>query len=696
MAKYSRGGDIRFISDNGSDHWPEVTYRGEARRRAFTAGTLLNILDNAEGKPGDEGVWLSILIAELTRLNSVYSDTLALSDVLYTLPVEVKQLLTRLENLEGVVERNPENRLKWRLTDDGRKALNLAFSTMKKVDSSLIQTRNLIMAWAPDGYPLEKLYPKSSDVDASEFDVVEASGDEPARAPSATSARYEGDSRGHSADGKEASKKLAAAYRDEDNDFDLSKDERDEIFDRYDTEQANELAKTDVSIDSGHGESAADGSAEVPQANTMMGLGEEFESTLPRRRIVRRRPTYRQWLTIAHQQPGVMLGAMLHLQFYAPEDVAAALARDFDNPVAVKMKTDTRRMKTKIKRVGEVARLILGGGPESIWVGKPLVPNTVHEEIVAFHAAGTGGFHARMIENSSYAIDLYFGSDVTLNDYESYKQFMVVLERESVEQSIDSRREQFVKAVRAGESDSESKTKGLTEDGDIEARFNQKLALTSVDDEFSRQYGSGMSLVHQGQELLMEPGILPKRRCLHVESNEKREAVSQCRRLAAGTSDFCELHGGSILADDGELRSLMAANARKLVSMSGRALDTVFDVMVNSPNDMTRLQAAKIVLDKSGFADNIDVTIAGKNAGAGEDEETPEHLDPAKIVRTRLDRLGASLKEFISSPEPEPETSEDVIEGDIDYAPRGYDEGVEEASAEEYAEYEDEDTSSDS
>ena len=327
-------------------------------------------------------------------------------------------------------------------------------------------------------------------------------------------------------------------------------------------------------------------------------------------------------------------------------------------------------MKAKIRRVGDVAKLILGGGPESIWVGKPLVPHTVHDEIVAFHAAGTRGFHARMIENSATAIDLYFGSDVTLNDYQSYREFMTVLERESIEQSMDSRRAELVAAVRKGEKTSE--TKGLTDEGDIEARFNQKLALSTVDDDLERQY-SGMTLAHKGQSLLMEPGILPKRRCLHVESNSKGEATSQCRRLAAGTSDFCELHGGSVLADDGELKSLMAANARKLVAMSGKALDTVYDVMVNSPNDMTRLQAAKIVLDKSGFADNIDVTIAGRNAGAGEDEETPDHLDPAKIVRNRLDRLGSSLSQFIKRDElngpVETVQTDDVIEADVVYDP---------------------------
>lgn len=684
-----RGGDLRILTDFGADNWPEISYRGESRRRAFTAGTLFNILDNGEGKPGDSGVWLSVLIAELTRLNSIYADTLALADVLFTMPAEVKQLLTRLENLEGVVERHPDNRLKWRLTDDGRKALNLAFSTMKKVDSSLIQTRNSIMAWAPDGYPLETLYPTDSDRESAEFETVDAEGDEPARAPSATGARYEGDSKETGNGGKEESKKLAAAYHDEDNNFDMSKEERDEIFDRDELEREDANAYTSDGIDTGHGDSASTGTAETPKSRTMMGLGTDHETTLPRRRIIRRRPTFRQWLTICHQQPGVMLGAMLHLQYYAPEDVAAALARDFDNPVAVKLKTDTRRMKTKIKRIGEFARLVLGGGPESIWVGKPLVPHTVHEEVVAFHAAGTAGFHARMIENSSYAVDLYFGSDVTLNDYESYKQFMVILERENVEQTIDSRRAELVKSVRSG--DKETETRGLTDDGDIEARFNQKLALTSVDEEFSRQYGGGMSLLHQGQELLMEPGILPKRRCLHVESNEKREAVSQCRRLAAGASDFCELHGGSVLADDTELRNLMAANARKLVSMSGRALDTVYDVMVNSPNDMTRLQAAKIVLDKSGFADNIDVTIAGKNAGAGEDEETPDHLDPAKIVRTRLNRLGASLRQSIDVPEPEPE-DENVIEGDVEY---GFSDFAKGADGEDYAEYIDEDEDDD-
>lgn len=648
-------------------YWPELKYRGESRRRAFTAGTVLNILDSGDGKPGGDGMWLSIIIAELTRLNGTYADTLVYADTLFTMPAEVTDLLNRLDNIENVVERVPENRLKWRLTDSGREALDVAFSTMKKIDRGLIQTANLIMAWAPD-YDLESLYPTGDD--ESDHDVVEADGDEPARAP-VSSARFDSDEKGESS-GKAHAREMAALYHDEDLDIELSKEDRDEIFDEAERLQADDDARSGTveDVDSGHGDAAKDGTDGIPQSRTMMGLGVDQDLSLPRRRIIRRRPTFRQWLTIVHQQPGVMLGAMLHLQYYAPEDVAAALARDVDNPVAVKLKSDTRRMKAKIRKISEFARLVLGGGPESIWVGKPLVPHTVHDEVVAFHAAGTRGFHARMIESSATAIDLYFGSDVTLNDYQSYKEFLVVLERESVIQSMDSRRAELVAAIRKGEKESE--TAGATEKGDIESKFNQKLALTSVDDELERQYG-GMTLAHSGQSLIMEPGVLPKRRCLHVESNAKGEATSQCRRLAAGTSDYCELHGGSVLADDGELKSLMAANARKLVAMSGRALDTVYDVMVNSPNDMTRLQAAKIVLDKSGFADNIDVTIAGRNAGAGEDEDTPEHLDPAKIVRARLDRLGTSLSEFIKKDELDNGVdrvkTDDVIEADVVYEP---------------------------
>lgn len=683
--------------------WPIPVYRDDYRRRVFTAGTVLNILDDNNAGPESDGMFLSRIVAELYQVDATYTDMVPFRHTLITDTDEFYMLMQKLYYVEKLVSRVPVTSIhkakmtaggdkmgmswcKWRLTERGSKALAHAYAAMKEADSPAVFPKVPIIAWASfsDRERLKKWYPTISE-DGSVSDIVadtaEAAPDpsEPPRAPQGSTilanhgdglagaeapfivSRADAMKRAHEWHGDEeggdgltdkirAQMEVDGDYSDPDNggrnggagdggldavdDADVDDEEIDEDSEKKDSTLA---------------------------VSWFVTIGGDMVThvELPKRRVTYKRPTFRQFAHVVQHEPHTVVGSMLHLHFYAPDDLWAAMEKIVATPQARKLRGDVRKTKRTVMQSRKAARTILGGGPEGVWIGKALSAKNVYDDMMAFKSAGTPGFDDELLQSMSLLMELYFDSSVTLNDFDAYQKFdrmvhgeirtmryvdrvydrAVTLPPDEIDEKAFSKFQ--AKHFDAGTSGTTLVRQNLSIDPDatvIDADHDAK----SVDDELFDQV-TVRSWKRDTIDLLMEPGVLPKRRCSHWAPNRAGKNV-QCTRLAAGTSDFCELHGGSVLMDTGEIQSLIAANARKMLALSGKAIETVADVMVNSPNDSARLQAAKMILDKSGFGDAIDINVAGEALGAGGDKETDMRKPSAEVVREKLDQLSKSIR----------------------------------------------------
>lgn len=686
--------------------WPIPVYRDDYRRRVFTAGTVLNILDENHAGPESDGMFLSRLVAELYQVDATYTDMVPFRHTLITDTDEFYMLMQKLYYVEKLISRVPVTSIhkakstaggdkmgmswcKWRLTERGNKALAHAYAAMKEADSPAVFPKVPIIAWASfsDRERLKKWYPTVGE-DGSVSDIiadtaeVDADPSEPPRAPQGSTilANHGDGLAGEEApfivSRADAMKRAHEWHGDEEGGDGISEadHERMEVDGDYSSADGRRS-------DGGAGDSGLDADDDLDADDEEVDEEDSEDSTLavswfvtiggdmvtytdlPKRRVTYKRPTFRQFAHVVQHEPHTVVGATLHLHFYAPDDLWAAMEKIVATPQARKLRGDVRKTKRTVMQSRKAARTILGGGPEGVWIGKSLSAKNVYDDMMAFKSAGTPGFDDELIQSMSLLMELYFASSVTLNDFDAYQKFdrmvhgeirtmryvdrvydrAVSLPPDELDEKAFSKFQ--AKHFDAGTSGTTLVKQNLSINPDvtvIDADYDAK----SVDDELYDQV-SVRSWKRDTIDLLMEPGVLPKRRCGHWAPN-RAGTNTQCTRLAAGTSDFCELHGGSVLMDTGEIQSLIAANARKMLALSGKAIETVADVMINSPNDSARLQAAKMILDKSGFGDSVDIKIAGKALGGGEEEEdkaTDMRKPSAEIVRERLDRLATSLRE---------------------------------------------------
>jgi arginine/ornithine N-succinyltransferase beta subunit len=78
--------------------------------------------------------------------------------------------------------------------------------------------------------------------------------------------------------------------------------------------------------------------------------------------------------------------------------------------------------------------------------------------------------------------------------------------------------------------------------------------------------------------------------------------------------------------------------------------------MMNSTNDSVKLASARLILDRSGFAAPVDITVQ---------DSGPMMENPADIIRDRLRRLGMSAVSAIEKDEEQQKALEATIDAEV-------------------------------
>jgi hypothetical protein len=268
-------------------------------------------------------------------------------------------------------------------------------------------------------------------------------------------------------------------------------------------------------------------------------------------------------------------------------------------------------------KYAEVAGLILGGGPGSVWAGKPLNARAVLADIEGFFAGEVGGITEVHVQQIRDAVDDYLEDPPLVDDL-------------------------------------------------VEARLQSKTTLSPVR---AALEGTNSGHYYETQGSKTAPGtMVPIIKCTWSQEfpriddmGKTRIVVKHCTIDSVPGLDRCEIHGGS-LVDENELQNHLKVAAIRLVEHSHRAVDTLADLMVNSVDDSVKLRAAEAMLDRAGFKPGVDVHI---HTGATQDDVyDPTKSSAAAEIRERIMELAAGR---VPPPEPEPEVEEDpdLIEGEV-------------------------------
>lgn len=366
-----------------------------------------------------------------------------------------------------------------------------------------------------------------------------------------------------------------------------------------------------------------------PETEVEYNYGDlEFDSSLPIRRHLFRQPSYRQFLWIALNEKSTFVLTLSGLTPRTLELVGNVSAitdpRDRTDPNIRAIKTN-RALARKIKKF---CQMVLTGGPESVWVGKPIDPKDVHSDCMAFHASGRPGFDAEMVRASSLAWEAFTNSRLTVRDFELSREAL----REGFQNGSLSRN------LAAGTASIDAAE--VARDALAEGRDTPYQTLEDAGGFVERTADQIMREI--GVDVDMRPEVSPSGipfdiRCTYVSSTTNtttgRVTNHQCRARSIGGSGYCERHGGSYLTPD-ETASLVRASQQKLFAASSKAVEVMAELMVHSTNDAVRLRAAEQVLNRSGLSESRDMTVHLKGeAGLGETRSA------ADSVRERIMQL---------------------------------------------------------
>lgn len=354
------------------------------------------------------------------------------------------------------------------------------------------------------------------------------------------------------------------------------------------------------------------------EAITVVG---DDESHLPLKRKSRKKPSYRQWMSQVAFSPDLYAHAVTK----SPADM---LTPDTGPGSVILTTADARyalwRAKCNALDITPFCKTVLGGGPESIWVGKPLNPWSVHEEVESFFASARSGFTHDTVKLSSRAWEMFDADETSDSEYAELKAEMdraatdrdTVVDEETSSEWIEER-----KAI-----------------GEVK-KARRTVIKTTAETLMDSLRGSGLPVpgsVADGRMLsdsVGVPGALPRVRCTYTI----RKSGRQCGNWAVGGGVRCDSHGGTWLEPE-ETKSLLRAGQTKIFAASAAAIDTVLDLMQHSSQDPVRLKAAEMILNRSGLHEKQEITISDGSDGKAV-------TDPGQIVRERLARLAGFEKQ---------------------------------------------------
>lgn len=329
----------------------------------------------------------------------------------------------------------------------------------------------------------------------------------------------------------------------------------------------------------------------------------EADDALPIRRSTHRHPTYKQFLSIVVNDRNTFVLAYAGVT----EETTKLIGTKSDLGDARTVAADPARQKIKrarsiAKQINGVAMLILGGGPEGVWLTKKLSPREVHADIMGFVAGNIPGFSDRTGRDSSLAWETYDTLRLTMGDFEMARSALHEgygrgLVAKSLEASVTVDPKQLAAGL----------IPGVHADG---KRITPKTAEKHVE-RTARKALIDMGIDVESMPVNANSADIQSIMCQHTAAFRTRngdEIVRQCNGHAINMTGFCEKHGGTYLDAD-ETKNLIRANQQKIIAAGSMATEVMIQIMLTSPNDALRLRAAEQVMNRGGLAESREINV---------------------------------------------------------------------------------------
>jgi len=613
--------------------WPELKWRGDGMRRALTCGTLLHIIghhggvtqmpEEWDGPEDGAGATVPFVLSELRRIaarydpeqnQAFYANPIHGGEQLYTDTTNVLQILTGLCAISGVVELIPVTVTKI-LSGDAYDPDEKEFT--KKEPKSRKSTSPYTLP-APDS-----LY-----VDAvNKTEIIGAPITELHEEVTLKLTRRGAD-------------RLTALH----------------LLAREDPRYGN-IDLDDPILEYNPALDTRDMATESPsernrREEAIRAAAESEDESLPLRRTSHQRPTYRGWLWIVKRQPMTFAYGSTG----TPPDTV--LTEENSGPGSEYEQCGNRISQALFLR--PFLDLVLSGGPEGIWTGKPIKPESIHHDIEVFSASSHSGFGSDMVRMSSLAWELFEKDRTPASTYRTLTERFLELFDETrpmgeefgedssgksdIEQAIVIEHEDvdldIYEPLPTSPSDAGVKKKERPFGLPRAERVVIKSTSEAIRDAMASN-GLGaqnnMSMPRDWQTMARKtasPDEPPVMRCTFVRVDQKR-----CINWSVGGGGRCELHGGRFL-DTNETASLLKAMQVRIFACTARAIDVVADLMENSAQDAVRLRAAETILSRAGLSERKEISVdLGISTADGASS------DPGMIIRERLARLGVANRE---------------------------------------------------
>jgi hypothetical protein len=247
-----------------------------------------------------------------------------------------------------------------------------------------------------------------------------------------------------------------------------------------------------------------------------------------------------------------------------------------------------------------LAHLVLSGGPENVWLNRfDLNPHYVLEDVRLFYAAGKAQITAAHLDLAREMIKVYYDEAPTVAE--------LVYQRKAHEYEITEAR--GTKVVRAAMTDALS-----------EADLSDRVPYRAVNDLVPHVTDA------DGRDIELRPNKAPRlavsQRCVQLRDNGLK-----CTNFATPGDTHCTTHGGHLYTAE-ELRNIHQVTKTKLLAAGEKAVDSLISLL-NSTNDMVRLKAAEAILDRTGFAPGIEISVVAGPQG----DRTPADIIAAHLAR---------------------------------------------------------------
>jgi hypothetical protein len=298
------------------------------------------------------------------------------------------------------------------------------------------------------------------------------------------------------------------------------------------------------------------------------------------------------------------------------------------------------------------AELVLSGGPEAVWAGKPLNPKDVHSDITAFVAANRPGFVDSVALGSSLVWEAYDNWKLTMEDFERARSAL----HEGFGQGLVAKHTGTVHSVDVVEMGKTAVAEsGSVPSGDL--ALAQKFVVRTAD-KVLQDMGIDIDVrtvtPRDGESLL---DIM----CQHtnvIRLKDGTEKLARCNAKTIGFTAYCEKHGGTYL-DPLEVESLVKISQQKILAATTMATEVMIDVMLHSTQDAVKLRAAEQVLNRGGVHEAREININVDN-GSGLEKTA------AQIVSERISELQPSQKKKQAEIEPTDPYADDVIDAEVE------------------------------